>query len=144
VRAIRADEFAAAIAGVPTTRYKLALFCCSAAVAGALGAIHGLFATSVYPQTVFSVEVSFVALAVALIGGMGTALGPVVGALFFTGFRELLQVWARGLHLVVLGILVIVTVLFLPGGLLGGASKVRESWYHRRTEVKRSGGSARG
>lgn len=129
VLAIREDELAAATAGVPTTRYKLALFSCSAAVAGAVGAIHGLFTTSIYPYVVFSVDVSLVALTLTLIGGTGTALGPVVGALFYVSLRELLQVWAPGLHLAALGALIVLTVLFLPGGVVGAVHNMR-SGYH--------------
>lgn len=125
VLAIREDELAAAIAGVPATRYKLVLFCCSATVAGAVGATHGLFAGSIYPQIVFSVDTSVAAIAVTLIGGIGFAAGPVVGALLFVILREVLQVFVPGLHLAALGAVVVLVVLFLPGGLVGALGKLR-------------------
>ncbi len=130
--AISDDELAAATAGVPTTRYKLTLFCASGAVAGIVGALHALFSASVYPQVVFSVDVSLVALTLPLIGGIGTAAGPVIGALFYMGLREFLQVQAPSLHLMVLGLLIVLTVLFFPGGLVGGVRRLLEQ---RRREV---------
>ena len=125
VVAIREDELAATIAGVPATRYKLVLFCCSAAVAGAVGATHGLFAGSVWPQIVFSIDTSVAAIAVTLIGGIGSALGPVIGAILFVVLREVLQVFVPGLHLAALGAVIVLIVLFQPGGLMGILAKLR-------------------
>jgi branched-chain amino acid transport system permease protein len=55
-----------------------------------------------------------------MIGGVATAAGPVVGAVFYVGLGELLQIYALGLHLVVIGLLLIAIVLFLPAGLAPG------------------------
>ena len=78
--AIKGDETAALSLGIASARLKLALFCGSAAIAGAAGAVHGLFTASLYPDVVFSVDVSLTALAVPLIGGVATVSGPVLGA----------------------------------------------------------------
>ncbi len=116
--AIKGDETAAVALGIGATRMKLALFCASAAVAGLAGGIHGLFTASLYPDVVFSVDVSLVALAVPLIGGVSTALGPVVGSVLYVGIGEALQIFAPSLHLVIIGALLLAVMLFTPGGLV--------------------------
>ena len=124
--AIKDDETAATALGINATRLKLVLFCLSAGIAGFTGAVHGLFASSLFPNVVFAVELSIVALAVPLIGGAGTASGPVVGALLYVLIRELLQVIAPGLHLTIVGLLLLAVILFLRDGVVVAlARKVR-------------------
>jgi branched-chain amino acid transport system permease protein len=116
VLAIRDDEVAAAAIGIDATRLKLVLFCASAAIAGLAGAVHGLFAASLYPDVVFSVDISLVALAVPLIGGAATASGPLAGAVVYVGIREALQLIAPGLHVTIVGLLLLAVVLFMNEG----------------------------
>lgn len=118
VLAIKDDETAATAIGINATRLKLILFCVSAGIAGFTGAVHGLFASSLFPNVVFAVEISIVALAVPLIGGAGTVSGPVVGALLYVLIREALQVIAPGLHLTILGILLLAVILFMRDGIV--------------------------
>ena len=115
--AIKGDETAALSLGVPTGRLKLAIFCLSAAVAGAAGAIHGLFTASLYPDVVFNVDVSLTSLAAPLIGGVATAAGPALGALLYVGMGELLEIFAPGLHTAVIGLLLLLVILFMPAGI---------------------------
>lgn len=118
IQAMRDDEGAAGAIGIDATRLKLALFCASAAVAGLTGAVHGIFASSLFPNVVFSVDLSIVALAVPLIGGAGTAAGPVVGAVLYVVLREVLQVMAPNLHLAIVGLVLLGVVLFLRDGIV--------------------------
>lgn len=118
VQALRDDEGAAGAVGIPATRLKLALFCASAAFAGLTGAVHGIFASSLFPNVVFSVDLSIIALAVPLIGGAGTAIGPVVGAVLYVALREVLQVVAPNLHLAIVGLVLLAIVLFLREGIV--------------------------
>ncbi len=116
--AIKGDETAAAALGIAANRLKIAVFAASAAIAGLAGAIHALFTGSLYPDVVFSVDVSLTALAVPLIGGVATAFGPVAGALLLVGLNEALQIFAPGLHLVIIGAIILAVILFTPNGLL--------------------------
>ena len=118
VLAIKNDEVAAAAIGIHAARLKLILFCVSAAIAGVVGAIHGLYAASLYPDTVFSVDISLIALAVPLIGGVATVSGPLVGAVLYVGIREVLQVIAPGAHLVIVGLLLLAVILFMRDGVV--------------------------
>jgi len=138
VLALKGDEAAAAAVGIDATRVKLALFCASAGIAGLVGAVHGLFTASLYPDVVFSVDISLVALAVPLIGGVATATGPLLGALLYVGIRELLQVYAPGLHLTIVGLLILAVILFLRDGLVGGFARL----WHRLAGAKPAGGSS--
>jgi len=129
--AIKGDETAALSLGIASARLKLAVFCASAAIAGAAG----LFTASLYPDIVFSVDVSLIALAVPLIGGAATAFGPVVGALFYVGIGELLAVYAPSVHVVAVGAVLLTVMLFMPGGLL--------PFLTERTKQKRRRGEPR-
>lgn len=136
VLAVKGDEAAAAAVGIDTTRLKLVLFCASAAVAGLAGAVHGLFAASLYPDVVFSVDVSLVALAVPLIGGVATATGPLAGAIVYVGIREVLQLVAPGLHVTIVGLLLLGVVLFMNHGVAVAIARAVAGRPHR------SGGEA--
>ena len=115
--AIKNDETAALALGVPSARMKLIVFCASAALAGAAGAIHGLFAASLYPDVVFNVDVSLTALAVPLIGGVATAAGPVLGGFLYVVVGEILQIFAPSFHTAAVGLLLLLVILFMPSGL---------------------------
>ena len=115
--AIKGDESAALALGVPAARMKLIVFCVSAAIAGAAGAIHGLFTASLYPDVVFNVDVSLTALAAPLIGGVATASGPALGAVLFVGIGEILEVYAPSFHTAAIGLLLLLVILFMPAGL---------------------------
>jgi branched-chain amino acid transport system permease protein len=116
--AIKGDETAALSLGIASARLKLALFCCSAAIVGAAGAVHGLFTASLYPDVVFSVDVSLTALAVPLIGGVTTAGGPLIGAILYVGVGELLAIFAPSFHVVAIGAMLLLVILFMPEGLM--------------------------
>ncbi|MCC7274140.1 MAG: branched-chain amino acid ABC transporter permease [Alphaproteobacteria bacterium] len=138
VLAIKHDETAAVAIGIDSTRLKVAIFCASAAIAGLVGSIHAIFVGSLFPDVVFAVEISLIALAVPLIGGVGTAMGPVVGALLYVGMREVFQVVAPGLHLTIVGLLILAVVLFMRDGIVGAAARAWAT--RRRTAVPAEGG----
>jgi len=138
VLAIKDDETAATAIGIDTTRLKIILLCTSAAIAGLAGAIHALFAASLYPNVIFSVDVSLIALAVPLIGGAGTATGPVVGAILYVGIREVLQIVAPGLHLIIVGLLILAVVLFMRDGIVAATTRL---W---RREIRHKGAARSG
>ena len=118
LRSIRDDEVAAQAMGVHTTRYKIAAFTLSAFFPGAAGAIYARHVGFIDPPTVFAVIWSIRAIATAILGGQGTILGPIVGAVALTLVSE--QVWAENpfLYQVLFGGLIVVIVLFLPGGMM--------------------------
>lgn len=116
--AIRDDEVAAQAMGIPTTRVKMIAFALSAFFPGAAGAIYARQVGYIDPITVFAVIWSIRAIATAILGGQGTILGPVIGAVVLTLVSE--KVWESdpNLYQVIFGGLIVLVVLFLPGGII--------------------------
>ena len=127
--AIRENEHAAAVIGVDTTRYKVRAFITAAALTGLAGGVFAQWTSFVSQDNVFPISYNVEMILMAVIGGAGTVLGPVIGAV---GLEALIQVLAGGgsgaaATQVGLGILLAVTVVFLPRGVVdffGGRSKL--------------------
>src|SRR3954466_1691046 len=114
---IRENEQRAQFVGYATTRYKLIAYIVSAAltgIAGVLFAFHHRFASADPMAVAFSGEL----LAMVIIGGMRSLLGPALGALFYVLFREYLSIWTPN-WLLFFGLLNISFVVFSPTGLVG-------------------------
>jgi branched-chain amino acid transport system permease protein len=118
LRAIRAEEEAAGISGIPATKFKTIAWMISAAMTGILGGVFGIWFSFVEPSDVFNIMISLKYLIMTLIGGAGTVFGPVIGAFFLEIVSEV--VWGQFLeiHQGILALIVIFTVLFVPKGIL--------------------------
>jgi len=116
--AIREDEGGADNLGINTTRAKLQAFVVSAFFPGVLGGIYAWHVSYIDPVTAFATQVDLTAIVAVLLGGAGTVWGPLVGGVTLSLLAEFL--WARFpfVHTGLFGGLVIVTVLFLPKGLV--------------------------
>ena len=124
--AVREDEDAALSLGVPARRLKVAAICVSAALTAACGALWAQYVGFVDPFYVFSVDLSVRFALAAIVGGLGTALGPFLGA----GLVTILETYLRaqfggigaglvGIYLIIYGGALIVMVRWLPQGLVG-------------------------
>jgi branched-chain amino acid transport system permease protein len=120
--AIGADEQRAETLGIDTARVKIATFAASAAFMGAVGAGMAPRWTYLDPQ-VFNPLVSFQTVIMALVGGTGSVLGPIAGAVFLGLASEVLLVRFRYLYMLGLGAVLIAVVLVLPSGLAGILSR---------------------
>jgi branched-chain amino acid transport system permease protein len=116
--AIGADEQRAETLGIDTARVKIATFAASGAFIGAVGASMAPRWTYLDPQ-VFNPLVSFQTVIMALLGGAGTVLGPVAGAVFLGLASEVLLVRFRYVYMLGLGVALIAVVLVMPSGLAG-------------------------
>ncbi len=125
--AIRENELRARFQGYPVERYKLGVFVISAVVTGFAGALIG-FQNYLVSAEAVSVPFSGELLAVVVIGGMHSMLGPALGALFFILFRELLSIWTPN-WLLWFGLLFVVFVIYSPGGLVGIWSTLSKRWW---------------
>jgi branched-chain amino acid transport system permease protein len=115
--AIREDEDAAAVMGIDVARYKLVALIVSAMIAGLAGALSAHCSFFISPQEYgFATVVSV--LSYAILGGISTPLGPVLGAFVLTALPELLRP-LQDFRLVFNGLIIVVVVLFLPRGILG-------------------------
>ncbi len=116
MEAMREDEVAAQVMGVPVARYRMAALVTSAAIAGLAGALSAHVSSFIGPNE-YGFEPAVTILSYVLLGGVGTPLAPVLGAWVLTLLPEVLRGFtdARG---IVNGIIIVVAVLFLPNGLL--------------------------
>ncbi len=117
--AIREDEVSAASLGINCGLWKVFAFGVGSAVAGAAGCFYASLVGTLVPDAFFVTE-SFTTLAMVVVGGMGTLIGPVFGAILLTVLPEFLR-GIGDLRLVVYGVAVALVVLFIPGGLVEAA-----------------------
>ena len=124
--AVREDEDAALSLGVPARWLKVAAICVSAALTAACGALWAQYVGFVDPFYVFSVDLSVKFALAAIIGGLGTALGPFLGAALVTTVETYLRAQFGGIgaglvgiYLIVYGCALIVMVRWVPQGLVG-------------------------
>ena len=122
--AIREDEVSAASLGINGAAWKVFAFGVGSAVAGAAGCFYASFVGTLVPDAFFITE-AFNILAMVIVGGMGTLIGPVFGAILLTVLPEVLRGFGD-LRLVVYGAALTFVVLFMPGGLAQAARVVRE------------------
>lgn len=114
---IGADEQRAQTLGVNTRWVKTAGFVITAAFAGAAGAAMSVRWTYIDPSTVFNPFIGFQTVLIALVGGAASLWGPVAAALVFSVLAETLRLSLPQVYMMALGLLLIVSVLYLPEGL---------------------------
>ncbi|QWG22119.1 ATP-binding cassette domain-containing protein [Bradyrhizobium sediminis] len=125
--AIRENQLRATFQGYPVERYKLAVFVISAVVTGLAGGLVG-FQNYLVSAEAVSVPFSGELLAIVVIGGMRSMLGPALGALFFFLFRELFSIWTTD-WLLWFGLIFVAFVLYSPGGLVGIWATLSRRWW---------------
>jgi branched-chain amino acid transport system permease protein len=123
LEAIRQNELLASCLGVDLVFYKLLAFAISAAMAGLAGVLYSVYITYINPADA-GLWNGFYAVMYIVIGGMGTFWGPMIGALFLVTLPEFLRMF-QDYRLLLLGILLILTITFLPDGIMGGAKVLR-------------------
>jgi len=120
-RAIGDDDLAAMAAGVNTTRFKLGAFVLGAAFAGLGGVLYAYHLRHVGPE-IFGLFTSFSIVIMGIVGGMGTILGPVLGAYFLTLLGESLRE-VETYRMLIYSAIMILCVMLFPRGLWGLASR---------------------
>src|SRR5579883_350777 len=116
--AIRENEVAARVMGVNTTLYKIAAFTASGLFTGLAGAAFAYWQSYVDPPSVFSFDYNVLLVIMAFVGGAGTVLGPVLGAVVLGAIAEYLNSHVGERHLLVFGVVIVLTVIFAPNGLM--------------------------
>ena len=119
--AIGQNEDAAAILGVPTARYKAMVYSVSAFLPAIAGGLYFFKSAFIQPSDAFDLSLSTEALVVGMLGGQGTVTGVAIGAFLYEELRGYLLTSSTfaNFQLVVSGALLLVIVLFFPGGLMG-------------------------
>jgi branched-chain amino acid transport system permease protein len=129
LRAIREDEVSAASLGINRALWKAFAFGVGAAIAGLAGCFYPGFVGTLVPDA-FNIVESFTMMAMVIVGGMGTMVGPVVGAIVLTFLPELLRGFGE-LRLMIYGLALTLAVLFMPGGMV-------QAWIALKTRISSS------
>jgi branched-chain amino acid transport system permease protein len=137
LKAIREDEQGAKALGLNPTLLKVQAFVLSAVPTAVLGGVFAYWVTFIDPDSTLGDLVSDQALVMVVFGGMGTLLGPVVGAVLIFAFKT--AFWAylseyEVLYVIILGAVIALSVVFLPNGVLGTL--------RRRRAIRRPGSGA--
>jgi branched-chain amino acid transport system permease protein len=121
--AIREEEGKADGSGVNTSLYKILAFAISVSFAGVAGALHAQYLNYIDPDLAFELIITLNLIIMCLVGSRGTIWGPVLGAFIIQPLSQYLIYWipsgiAGQVHLVALGVVLVLVVMFLPDGIL--------------------------
>ncbi len=123
LRSIREDEVSAASIGINPARWKAFAFGVGAMIGGLAGCFYPGFVGTLVPDA-FNIVESFTMMAMVIVGGMGTMIGPVIGAIVLTFLPELLRGFGE-LRLMIYGLALTLVVLFMPGGIVQAWNALR-------------------
>ena len=128
LKAIREDETAAACMGIDVKRTKIVVFVLSAGIAGLAGALYAHYVRFITPDS-FTIDLSIRVLIMMIVGGMGTIAGALLGTFVVYTLPEALR-FLNEYYYLVFGTLIILIMLFLPGGLvsIGRHGRVGLPW----------------
>ena len=136
--AIRENEEAAAAMGVNTTLYKVLAFALSAGFTALAGGIYAYYITFIDPAGVFDISLNVKMIIMAVFGGPGSVLGPVVGALILSAVSEVLASRVTNVASLFFGIVIVVAVVLMPRGLADLARRARSSGWRYFVENVRA------
>jgi branched-chain amino acid transport system permease protein len=139
--AVREREDAARAIGINPVRVKIAAAVISACLTSLIGSFHGMYLTFIEPSSAFSLELSIQVAMFALIGGLGTVAGPVLGTVVVLPIAELARGWlsafGNGTHGFVYGVVLVAVVLFFPRGLVGQLGGRVTQWIDKLPDFAR-------
>jgi branched-chain amino acid transport system permease protein len=117
--AIREDADSAEAAGIDTTRTKVIALALSACIAGLAGGFYALYFRYIDPDAVFSIAISVEMVFIAVVGGLATTGGPIVGAIFLVVIAEIFRGQFQVGHLIFYGLLMMLVIRYMPEGIWG-------------------------
>jgi branched-chain amino acid transport system permease protein len=122
--AIREDEETAGAVGINTAFCKLQSLLISAFFTALGGALYASAFQFIIPDSILNIDISIQISIITMLGGAGTLVGPVVGAVLLLAASEAFKNQFKESHLLIYGILIVVVVLFLPEGIVGGLQRL--------------------
>lgn len=114
---IREDEEVARSFGIKTFRKKLLAFLLAAFPAALVGEVYAISLAYINPGSLFGIEIALMPVTMALLGGTGLIIGPIIGTVAIYAIQELLWTQLPYLHMAIYGAMLISIGLFMPGGL---------------------------
>lgn len=142
LKAIREDEDGAETLGINVTKYKMIAMAISAGMTGIAGVFYAQYMLFFEPTSVFNMNLSIEFALIAIIGGVGTVFGPVLGAFIIIPLNEILRSTfpsLNGMNYLIYGVVLILIVSFLPNGLLPLLKRIPgklKSLNRKKIEVK--------
>ncbi|MGH3424725.1 MAG: branched-chain amino acid ABC transporter permease [Nocardioidaceae bacterium] len=127
LRAINQDEDAAGAMGINTTRTKVLTFALSGFVTGLVGATYAFQQVTIFPERLFDVDITVLMIIMVVIGGSGTVIGPVIGAVALQFLSEYLRRNYADYHVFILGAIIIIAVVLLPQGAVNYVREARRT-----------------
>lgn len=128
--AIREDEEALRSIGVNPLKYKITAYSVHGLLTALVGGIFALSLGFVFPGTVFSVDITITLILIAILGGIGTVWGPVIGALILVPIRELFWLQFPDYNTIIYGLFLVVIIVQMPEGII---SKLKDAGVIPRT-----------
>jgi branched-chain amino acid transport system permease protein len=122
-RAVLNDEVAASSSGINTIRVRVLAFTLTSAMAGLAGGLYGHYLMLITPD-IPSLGQMFLVLAMAVIGGMGSFAGPIIGAFVLEILSEYIRVYGE-YHVLLFGLVALAVSRFAPEGIMGTWAKMR-------------------
>lgn len=122
LKAIHSSENAAMVMGINVARFKLFVFVLSAVFAATAGGLYAHYLSFVAPSS-FDFHFSIKLIVMAVLGGMSSVWGGVIGALFLTSMPEFLRMYEE-LETILYGLILILCMMFMPQGIVGGLGKL--------------------
>ncbi|MBU4278689.1 MAG: branched-chain amino acid ABC transporter permease [Proteobacteria bacterium] len=122
--ATREDSLLAASLGVQPRNCRMLAFVISTALAGAAGSLYAHYTMFISPDS-FTLSESIYLVTMVIIGGRGTIVGPLIGAVILTGLPEVLR-FAGDLQFVIYGLMLMMVVIFLPKGIVGFVDQFKQ------------------
>ena len=135
---IRENEEAAAVMGVNTTLYKVLAFALSGFFSALAGGIHAYWITFLDPVSAFDIGLNVKMIIMAVFGGPGSILGPVVGAFLLSAISEILSTEISSLAGLFFGVVIVVAVVFMPRGLADLGRRYKKLGWHYFAENVRA------
>ena len=124
--ALRESEIAAQTIGVDLAKYKTIAFAISAFYTGVAGGLFAFLITYLSPDA-FTIELSIDFIAMIVIGGMGSIIGSIVGAVILTGMQQVLA-GLQDLQILIFGLALIIFMIFMPKGIVGMLADLKEKF----------------
>lgn len=135
--AIRENEEGAAVMGVNTTLYKVMAFALSGVFSALAGGIHAYWVTFIDPESAFDISLNVKMIIMAVFGGPGTVLGPIVGALSLSAISEVLSSEVTSIAGLFFGVVVVAAVVLMPRGLADIIRQFRKTgWRYFSENIK--------
>ncbi|MGH8820432.1 MAG: branched-chain amino acid ABC transporter permease [Rhodoferax sp.] len=132
--AIRENEEGAAVMGVNTTLYKVMAFALSGIFSALAGGIHAYWITFLDPESAFDISLNVKMIIMAVFGGAGTVLGPIVGALSLSAISEFLSSEVTSIAGLFFGIVIVAAVVLMPRGLADMFRRFRKTGWRYFSE----------